>query len=258
MEKRIDETAPLLTATDPAPVKVGNVKGQGTILLVCEHAGRRVPARLHGLGLTEAQLSRHIGWDIGAAGLSHNLSAALDARLVSQRYSRLVVDCNRPWGAPDLVPAVSDATAVPGNSGLSDAARCARHRAIHAPFHARITTLIAQQRPAALIAVHSFNPTLGGEVRDMHIGLLFNRDDRLAVALRDVLAPVIGVGLVTLNRPYTVDDASDETIPRHGEATGIPHVLLEVRNDLIADEDGQRRWSDLLARAMTVAVAALG
>ena len=246
----------LLTSTDPAPVEIVNPRGRSAVLLTCEHAGRQVPARLGGLGLEDRDLERHIGHDIGAEGLSRCLAGMLGATLILQRYSRLVIDCNRPLGAPDLAPAVSDGTRIPANAGLTEADRMRRYEEIHAPLHAAIAARIEMRRPQALIAVHSFNPVLGGEVREMHVGLLYNRDGRLAVELQTALGARIDPASIALNRPYAVDDDSDETIPRHGEATGIPHVLLEIRNDCIATTEGQRHWAAVLGPVIRDAVAA--
>lgn len=255
MDQRRRPSSKLLFSHEAAPVETVNRDGAGAIVLTCEHAGRMLPERTGGLGISSADLGRHIGYDIGAEGLSRDLCALLDATLVLQRYSRLVVDCNRPAVAKDLVPEISDGTPIPGNIGLSDAERQMRYEEIHRPLHEEIACQIARKKPRAIIAVHSFTPTLGNERRDMHVGLLFNRDKRLAHALEKPIAREIGDDLVALNRPYAVDDESDETIPRHGEATGLPHVLLEVRNDRITTEDGQRAWAALLARAIERAMA---
>jgi predicted N-formylglutamate amidohydrolase len=253
----VGNTATLLSPADPHPVEQLNCERAAAILLTCEHAGQLIPRLLGDLGLGAQDLRRHIAYDIGASGLSVFLSQALGAPLIAQRYSRLVIDCNRPLDAPDLIPAVSDGTAIPGNTGLTVAERQARYDEIHVPLHRAIAGQILRQKPRALIAVHSFNPTLGPEVRHMEVGLLFNRDPQLATALRHEIAKAIDIELVTLNRPYAVDDASDETIPRHGEANLLPSVLLEIRNDLIATAADQRKWADMLAPAFTRAVATL-
>ncbi|MDZ7841677.1 MAG: N-formylglutamate amidohydrolase [Gammaproteobacteria bacterium] len=249
--------AKLLSPDEPSPFETVNPDGAGEVLLTCEHAGKLLPERVAGLGLSSDDLERHIGYDIGAAGLARRLSKVLDATLVVQRYSRLVIDCNRPAGAKDLIPEISDSTRVPGNMDLSDAERRMRYEEIHQPFHTEIAHQIARKKSRAVIAVHSFNRTVDQEQRDFHVGLLFNRDSRFAQALRGPIAHEIGIQLVALNRPYAVEDESDETIPRHGEATGLLHVLLEVRNDRIRTEEGQRKWAALLSQAINEAMAAV-
>lgn len=248
-----EQFASLLGPRDPAPVEVLRPEGRFPAVLVCEHAGRAVPASLDGLGLPEAELGRHIGWDIGAEGVARRLSDALDAPLVIQRYSRLVIDCNRPADAADLIPAVSDGTAIPGNAGLDPAQRAARWAAIHAPFHAAVSRVldVRDATPVALLAVHSFTPRMrsGGE-RPWHAGLLSRRDPALGEALMSALRRADPSLNLAANVPYTIEDESDYTIPLHAETRGLPHALLEIRNDLIAAPQGQVRWAALLADAM--------
>lgn len=242
---------------DPAPVQVLRPDGFFPALLVCEHAGRAIPAALGDLGLPDAERARHIGWDIGAGALALALSEALDAPLVAQRYSRLVIDCNRPAHAAGLIPEVSDGTTIPGNAGLTGGARAARLAAIHAPFHEAIARLL-DRRPVPILAIHSFTPALrvGGGPRPWHAGFL-SRDPALSLgpALIAALAQVDPTLELALNEPYRIEDDSDETIPRHAEARGLPHALLEIRQDLIDTPEGRRRWAGLLATALRRALA---
>ena len=244
----------LLGAGDPAPVERVNVDGTAGLVLLCEHAGQIVPACLSGLGLPSSEMEKHIAWDIGAEGVARRLSQRLDAPLVLQRYSRLVIDANRPLSAPDCIPEISDGVTIPGNRGLSEADRRCRYDEIHAPFHAAVSDLLdaraAASRPTLLVTVHSFTPVMGGVARGMAVGLLFNRDRRLAGALKDALARIAPEAVVALNAPYSVDDDSDYAIPVHGEARGLPHVLVELRNDLIRDAAGQDLWAGRLADAL--------
>ncbi len=253
--------ARLLGEVDPLPVEVLNADGSAPLLLVCEHAGREVPASLGRLGLPEEEFARHIAYDIGAEGLARALSAALDAPLVLQRYSRLVVDCNRPPGARDFIPAQSDGTAVPGNRNLDAGERSLREEEIHAAFHRVVERLLSARLSrgrAALLAVHSFTPMLAtlGRVRPWHAGFLFRRDDRLSRTLMAALLAVDPSVVAALNEPYRVTDEGDFTIPVHGEARGVPHTLLEIRNDLIATREGQAEWASRLAKALSAALPA--
>ena len=236
-----------------------NRGGASPILLVCEHAGRAVPAALGDLGVEAGAMERHIAYDLGAADLTERLAASLDATAVLQPYSRLVVDCNRPPGAFDFAPAVSDGTAVPANAGLGGAGRAERLRAIHAPFHDQIARLLDERagahRPPVLVTVHSFTPRLRrGSPRPWHAGLLYNRDDTLARALMVRLRRARPDLNPAFNAPYSVDDAGDHTIPVHGEARSIPHILIEVRNDLLADPAGRTLWAGLLAGTLRAAL----
>lgn len=249
--------SPLLGPGDPDPVEITNPSGQSPFVLTCEHAGRAVPASLGDLGVPVEEWERHIAWDIGADPVAKLLSGALDAPLVSQRYSRLVIDCNRPLGVAQHVPEVSDGTPIPGNAGLSDAERQVRHAGIHVPLHSAITSLLdtrlAAAKATALIAVHSFTPMMRteGVLRPWHIGLLYNRDPTLSHHVGEELRRNEPDLIVDYNEPYVVEDDGDYTIPAHGERRNLPHSLLEIRNDQIAGESGQSRYAALLARALT-------
>lgn len=252
-----DALTRLLAPSDPHPVELVNGEGPSAVVLSCEHAGRAVPARIGDLGVSPADMERHIAWDVGAEQVSRHLSALLDAPLVLQRYSRLVVDCNRPFDAPDCIPEVSDGTAVPSNAGLSPSARRRRFEEIHRPFHEALAGVLERRtgKATVLVSVHSFTPQLaGGAPRPWHLGVLFNRDRRLADRFLGAFRERNPDVPAAANQPYIVDDTSDYTIPVHGEARGIPHLLLEIRNDLIANRSGQARWATLIAEALAAAI----
>jgi predicted N-formylglutamate amidohydrolase len=250
----------LLAEDEPPPVRLHNADGRGAIVLVCEHAGRRIPRALGALGLAETDVTRHIAWDIGAAGLAAALAERLDAPLFTQTYSRLVCDCNRRTDVPAFIPEVGEATPIPGNVGLDEAGRRARTAAIWQPFHDAIEQALdgwsRAGRKVAFVTVHSFTPVFLGRARPMQAGLLFNRDPRLA---RLVGARLRAAGdiLVTDNEPYFMDDVNDYTVPHHGERRGLPCLEIEVRNDLIAEPAGQLAWADRLAPILRAAVSEL-
>ena len=243
----------LLRPGDPPPFEVLRPDGRSPWLFVVDHAGRAIPAALGDLGLPPGEIDRHIGWDIGIAGVARHLAAALDAWTILQAYSRLVIDCNRPLTSPTSIVEASDGTGVPGNRGLDAAARAARAQAIFLPYHARIARELDARRdagrPTLLVTLHSFTPVMGGVARPWHCGVLYQRDARLAHALRDLLQAE-GDLVVGDNQPYAVSDATDYAIPVHGETRGLPHVGLEIRQDLIADADGQAAWARRLARLL--------
>ena len=249
----------LLTPRDPQPVETVNAGGRSPFVLTCEHAGRAVPESLGDLGgVAQADMDRHIAWDVGAEGLSRQLSTLLDAPLVLQRYSRLVVDCNRPFEAPDCFPAESDGTPVPANVGLTQSDRRQRFEEIHQPFHHELAQLLdersASGAASVLVSMHSFTPRLaGGPHRPWHLGVLAHRDRRLADSFLKEFQQRYPDVPSTYNQPYVVDDLTDYTIPVHGEARGIPHLLLEIRNDLIADSEGHEAWAALIAETLAVA-----
>lgn len=250
--------AALLTTADPAPVRLLNQDSASPLLLVCDHAGKAVPTALHGLGIAEAELDRHIGWDIGAAAVTEGLARRLEARAVLSVYSRLVVDCNRWPDSPTLMPAVSDGTLIPANQDVTDAVRALRMEALYQPYHDAITAaragISARGQVPVLISIHSFTPQMNGFQRPWHVGVLWNRDGRLALPILEALRA--GGDLhVGDNEPYSARTGTDFTIIHHGEAAGIPVLMLEIRQDLIADAAGAEAWADRLARLLPAVIA---
>ncbi|KRP96526.1 N-formylglutamate amidohydrolase [Bradyrhizobium yuanmingense] len=255
-----DATDQLLGEGDIPPVHEVNTAGTSPFLLTADHYGRVLPRALGDLGVADTDLVRHIAWDIGIAGVAERLAEMLDAHLIAQRYSRLVIDCNRPPGVASSIPVISEATAIPGNEDLSAAAKEMRRREIFDPYHGRIGAAIDARiragRPTALVALHSFTPVYYGEPRPWHIGTLYHRDTVLPLLmlqhLRAESALVVGD-----NQPYAVSDITDYTIPIHGEARGLVNTGIEIRQDLIADEGGQQQWAERLARILREIEAAL-
>ena len=245
------DTSLLLGKDEVPPVLEQNAPGRSPFLLTADHYGRLIPRALGDLGVPAGELTRHIAWDIGIAGVAEALSKQLDAHLIAQRYSRLVIDCNRPPGAPSSIPVMSEATAIPGNEGLAPDAAEARRAAIFDPYHRRITEVIdARLRagvPTVLVALHSFTPVYAGVARPWHIGTLYHRDTRLPPLLLKLLRAETDL-VVGDNEPYAVSDATDYGIPVHGEARGLMNTGIEIRQDLIADPAGQKQWANRLAR----------
>lgn len=239
----------LLSPGDPAPVEVINTGSDHPALLVCEHAGAAVPAALNGLGLERDVLLSHRGWDIGAENVARRMAELLGAPLVVQRYSRLVIDCNRPPRAPQSILKVSDGAVVPGNAAVSAAAREARIDEIFAPLDREIAAQFRRRRACA-ISIHSFTREFAGEARPWHAGFL-NRarsDDgeRLMASVRAALPEAV----LALNQPYRIEDDTDWFIPVHAEPRDIAHCLVEIRNDQIDDDAGADRWARILAEAV--------
>ena len=250
--------ARLLEDDEPPPFEVERRDGGSRFVIICDHAGRRLPRALGSLGLGPEDLQRHIAWDIGARGVALRLGAALDAFVACQRYSRLVIDCNRELGEASSIAVSSERTPIPGNQGISPEQAAARAREIFEPYHDQIRGELdrrrEQHRPAILIAVHSFTPVFLDVARPWHAGVLFNRDARLAEPLLRLLRAE-GDLVVGCNEPYAVTDDSDYSVNHHGAARDLPHVELEIRQDLIADEAGQIAWAQRLARLLPLAAA---
>jgi predicted N-formylglutamate amidohydrolase len=250
----------LLAADEPPAVRVLRADGASDLFLTADHAGREIPRRLARLGMLESELTRHIAWDIGIRGVTERLSAAFDAAAVFQSYSRLVIDCNRTPGVPSSIPEISEHTSIAGNLGLTDGDRAARIAEIFMPYHDRIAALLdaraAAGRRTVYIAMHSFTPTFKGESRAMEVGVLYNRDARLAGILLDLLRAE-GDLTVGDNAPYAVSDLTDYGVPVHAERRGLAHVEIEIRQDLIADAAGEAAWADRMARLLRAADARL-
>jgi predicted N-formylglutamate amidohydrolase len=231
-----------LNADGRAPFSVVNPGAGSPFLLVGDHAGRDIPAGLHGLGLGEADLQRHIAWDIGVAALGRALAERLGAPFIAQRWSRLVIDCNRDPGRADSIVEVSDGTAIPGNAELSDDERRARRAVVFDPYHARIgEELDARAKrglATTLVALHSFTPAMAGEApRPWRFGVLHLGDSPYSRAVLARLHDEVEAHEVGDNQPYAMDDV-DYTAPFHCQAHGVDYLELETRQDLLADDAG--------------------
>jgi predicted N-formylglutamate amidohydrolase len=218
-----------------------------------------VPRSIDGLGLTRLQLSQHIGWDIGAAAVTRRLATSLDAPALLTGFSRLVVDCNRNPADSSSVPPTSDGVLVPGNQNLPAAARATRLATCFAPYHdaiaARLDACLATGAVPALLSIHSFTPVMDGRERPWHVGILWDKDPRLAQPLLAALRTEAGV-VVGDNEPYSAREPAGYTMRHHGVARGLPHVAIELRQELIADDDGAALWAGRLARALAPVLAA--
>jgi predicted N-formylglutamate amidohydrolase len=247
---------PLLTPTDPSPVAIQGADGSSPFLLVCDHAGRRVPQRLGDLGLPAAEFDRHIAWDIGAAGLSRRMGEMLDACVIAQTYSRLVIDCNRRPGTTDSIPDFVDGATIPANRNLSAEQVAERVSEVHTPYHGAISAVLdaraARGLKTFLILVHSFTPSLGGKARPWHVGVLHAHDSALSDAMLRLLVQE-GDYIVGDNEPYAMD-GTDYTAPHHARPRGLDYCELEIRQDLIAEPQGQTRFAALLSRLLTASL----
>ncbi|HLT92763.1 MAG TPA: N-formylglutamate amidohydrolase [Woeseiaceae bacterium] len=250
-----DDAAPaavarLLDDDEPAPCSVLNGASTYPVLLVCDHASRRLPRALGDLGLDPVARQSHLAWDIGAGELTRRLAASLGATAVLAEYSRLVVDTNRDLLDAEAFLAWGDGVAIPGNRNLGPAERAARAEAVYRPYHRaiheQIRRLVAAGRVPAVLAIHSFTPVLDGVSRPWEVGILWDVDRRVP----DILIPALEEAgyHVGDNEPYSGRSPQDFTIDHHAEAAGLPHAGIEVRQDLLSGEDGVARMAELLAR----------
>lgn len=242
-----------MTRDAPPAVTVLNEGGASPYLLLCEHASNHIPEAYASLGVAPADLQRHIAWDIGAANLSRHLSRLLDAPLFLSGYSRLLIDCNRPLLTPTSIPTRSEETDIPGNRGLDAAERARRAEAYHAPFHRRVEQALDQRvslgRPTVVLGIHSFTPVFFGERRPWHAGVLYGQAAAFGQALAARIAEEPGL-CVGDNEPYRVTPDTDYTVPVHGDRRGLTAALIEVRQDLIADDAGAEAWASRLAPSL--------
>lgn len=244
----------LLSDQDPAPFEILNQEGTTPLLLVCDHASNRVPTKLDNLGISETELSYHIGWDIGVAGVTRHISQKLNAPGVLCNYSRLVIDCNRQPGDPTSIPEISDGIKIPANHNLTESDQVQRTEAIFWPYHHAVTEVGAhlwrKGTPPALFSIHSFTPELMSrhEDRPWHVAILWKRDPRLAAPLIEILSRKTGL-TVGDNVPYSGwEDAY--CIDMHGAAPGLPYCAIEIRQDLINTPEKEAEWGDILSDAL--------
>lgn len=234
-------------------VSVRNEQGSSPYLLICEHASNFIPEKFNHLGLSISDLTAHIAWDPGAVEVARRMSAALDATLVEACLSRLLIDCNRPLSAPDLIPEMSELTVVPGNLNLSEAERQERISLSHQPFHSKIEEIIEARKrrgqDSRVITIHSYTPVYKGVERPWQIGIIHDDDDRLgsrmiAALRKDAENSGIHVGV---NQPYSPDDRVYYTVECHARQRGTLCAMVEIRNDEIKDEQGQALWAEHLS-----------
>ena len=243
----------LLGADDPAPVEIVRPQAQSVFVLTADHAGRAIPRRLGSLGLSAGDVEKHIAWDIGIGDVARLVSAALDAPLVLQSYSRLVIDCNRDPAVASSIAAISEHTRIPGNESLTPGDAALRRRSIFDPYHDAIAHVLDARKgmPTIVVALHSMTPVFKSQSRPMHTAVLYDRDARFAHCVLQALREEPGL-IVAENQPYFVSPATDYTIPHHAEGR-LPYAEIEIRQDLILDEAGQREWAERIARALRTA-----
>lgn len=233
------------TQAEPV-VDVINGQGSAELVLVCEHASRRIPPDLNDLGLAGDVLTSHAAWDIGAGAVAQAMSENLDAPLVVSLVSRLVYDCNRPPDAPDVMPERSEVFEIPGNQGLSDDQRHARMLMYYQPFDMQLEQTLAAKSDPALVTIHSFTPVYHGIERAVEIGILHDEDSRLADAMIASAADHCQLS-VRRNEPYDPQDGVTHTLKRHGLHEKRLNVMIEVRNDLIATATAQAAMAQVLS-----------
>lgn len=254
----------LFGPNDPPPVRLtGDVYSPGPLVLIGDHAGDAIPQSLGTLGLSAEDRARHIAVDIGIEDLGAMLAERLGAPFLRQRYSRLVIDCNRDPVHPGSVAQVSDGTTVPGNTAIAPGDRQARIDAIFAPYQGAISAMLDARGAAGIativVSLHSFTPHMNGSARPWHLGVLHDgHEDAFSLAVLNRLRTV-GTFVVGDNEPYRMN-TTDYTVPRHAFARKLPYLELEVRQDLIAPDNAveRERIADTLHKVLTACVGHQG
>ena len=232
--------------------KVANIinqQGDSSFFIICEHASKHIPVAYKNLGLSNVDIERHIAWDIGAEQLARNLAEILNAPLVLQTQSRLLYDCNRPPSADSAIVQISDDTEIPGNRNLSSSEKRARADDIYVPFHRSITDLLDQRATRTrniIVTIHSFNPILHGVQRQLDIGFINAEDSSWAEKLVATGQQLTELS-IKQNQPYSAADGVTHTLELHGSARHLENVMIEVKNSLISDASGQRKFAKILA-----------
>ena len=240
----------LLTEIDPDPVELVNASSQVPLLLLCEHAGHAIPKSLKNLGLDKSTLSSHRAWDIGAETLARKLAQRINAPLILQRYSRLVIDPNRPPGSSESIPEISDRIEISANKNLDFNEREARRQAIFEPMDQAIQAAFDFTERKAAFSIHSYTPVFDGHEREWNAGFLSRKSLSTAESLINSVAQMKPDLNLAINQPYQIDDETDWFIPQHAEKRLLPHCLIEIRNDQINHETGVSQWVKLLAKAI--------
>jgi predicted N-formylglutamate amidohydrolase len=248
-----DPTELLLADDEPPAFQEFQSDGESDFIIVADHASARIPRRLANLGLPDSELKRHIAWDIGALSVARRVAELINAPLVAQNYSRLVIDCNRDPKVATSIPRISELREIPGNIGLNAAEITARRAEIFEPYHQRIRELLdrrqASGRRVIFVAQHTMTDVYKGDRRQMHAAVLYNRDRRFAGVVLELLRRERHL-IVADNEPYFVSDETDYTIPHHAEGRSLLHVEIEIRQDLVSDAQGQAEWAARIARAL--------
>ncbi len=251
----------LLGVGEPAPFCIENPKGKAQCVVVCDHASNRIPKVLGDLGLSKADREKHIAWDPGTEHIGRYLSEKLDAPAFFATYSRIVVDVNRGAGSSECMREVYDHVPVPGNTGLSRAAKKQRLDEIFWPYHKNLGALLQRFRKKkkipAIVSIHSFTPEMDGYKRPWHIGVLWNKEDDIAMRLVDNLRAQNPGMIVGENEPYSLKavNLSKNTIGTHAESAGLPYVIVEFRQDLVKTKRDAVKWGRIFLDALAPILA---
>lgn len=249
--KQADRATGLGTAAFPPYTYIDGEPACGW-LIVCDHASNALPSEYGTLGLPPQQLERHIGYDIGAAGVTRELAGFVSAPALMTNFSRILIDPNRGEDDPTLIMKLSDGAVVPGNAEIDEAERRLRIERYYEPYHTAIDQAIDRAidagRPPAILSIHTFTENWRGVLRPWHAGVLWDNDPRFPVPLLEALRAEEGI-VADENVPYT-GELKGDCLYKHGTKRGLAHALIEIRQDLVRESEGQKEWADRLARIL--------
>lgn len=240
----------LIDKSELPPIEIVNENSSFPVLLLCEHAGFAIPKVLNNLGISNEVLMSHRGWDIGAEEVARGVSDKLNAPLILQRYSRLVIDSNRPPNSSTSIPIESDGIRIPVNANVSEIERSLRIEEIFYPMNVAIESMFKSNHRKACFSIHSFTPVLNNEIRPWQAGFLSRKDLTTPKLLIKFIHSQFSEMKLAVNKPYQIDDDSDWFIPAYAEKLSLTHALIEIRNDQISNSIGAEQWSSLLADAI--------
>ena len=243
----------LLSLDDVSPYITLNPNSITPVLLVCDHASNRFPKSLGTMGLDYLDRLSHITVDIGSRATTESLAKQLNTTAILCQYSRLIVDCNRNISDNSAYLDKSDGVDIPGNQNLNNKEKEIRESEIYWPYHNAIDTQISrlkrQKVSPIIISIHSFTPVFNGNKREWEVGVLWDKDPTTA---RIFINKLTEAGfLVGDNKPYSGKDPEDFTLDYHAEIIGLPHVGIEIRQDLINNDDGVMRISNTLQKVIS-------
>ncbi len=258
MEKNTDTLLPHMAAdknisNTTKPFEVISGKPNSGLLIVCDHARNYIPPQYNNLGMDEAQLQRHIAYDIGVESVTRQMCEMINVPAIMTNYSRLLIDPNRGDDDPTLIMRLSDGAIIPGNAKVDEEERQHRINTYHAPYHQEIDNQIDNMtlsagKPPALLSIHSFTDKWKGNPRPWHITVLWDNDDRLVWPLLNGLREDTSI-IVGENEPYT-GELDGDCMHQHGSNRGLAHALIEIRQDLISTYEGQKAWAERLSHIM--------
>ncbi len=238
-------------------VEIINPDATSDVLLICEHASNHIPSKFNGLGLSEETINSHAAWDIGAFYVAKIMSKLLDATVIAPRFSRLLYDCNRPPSSPTAMPVKSEIYDISGNVNLSKVEKNRRVKEFYLPYSNALNNLLFERTEASrlpiIVTIHSFTPTYHGKRREVEVGVIHDKDSRLAEIFLKICKDDSNL-ICQVNAPYGQEDGVTHTLSEYAVAKGLHNIMVEIKNDLITEDKGQYEMAEFLASCLKLAL----